>query len=159
MNSSWKWEKCTLNWSNLFCTDDINEPATLRTVIHSTLVAGISLRESWWNVALIIFTHSFVVFDRTNWMSVQFCWHFSLAELSAGCLSGEFSFNNLLWAFIMALAHTDIVHEGWLVKSPPTKRIWRAVSVFLDLFWFISSDWRDLEFVNFSIHPFLKILL
>ena len=28
----------------------------------------------------------------------------------------------------MALAHTEIVHEGWLVKSPPTKRIWRAVS-------------------------------
>lgn len=28
----------------------------------------------------------------------------------------------------MALANTEIVHEGWLVKSPPTKRIWRAVS-------------------------------
>lgn len=28
----------------------------------------------------------------------------------------------------MALANTEIVYEGWLVKSPPTKRIWRAVS-------------------------------
>jgi len=26
----------------------------------------------------------------------------------------------------MALANTEIVHEGWLIKSPPTKRIWRA---------------------------------
>ncbi|KAI9556953.1 Protein daughter of sevenless [Daphnia sinensis] len=26
----------------------------------------------------------------------------------------------------MALANTEIVLEGWLVKSPPTKRIWRA---------------------------------
>lgn len=23
----------------------------------------------------------------------------------------------------------EIVHEGWLTKSPPTKSIWRAVSV------------------------------
>lgn len=25
----------------------------------------------------------------------------------------------------------EIVHEGWLTKSPPTKRIWRAVSSFV----------------------------
>ena len=34
----------------------------------------------------------------------------------------------------MALANTEIVHEGWLVKSPPTKRIWRAVSLMDALF-------------------------
>lgn len=24
----------------------------------------------------------------------------------------------------------EVYHEGWLIKSPPTKRIWRAVSHF-----------------------------
>lgn len=30
----------------------------------------------------------------------------------------------------------EIVHEGWLTKSPPTKSIWRAVSntIFLNRF-------------------------
>ena len=25
--------------------------------------------------------------------------------------------------------NSDIHYEGWLIKSPPTKRIWRAVSM------------------------------
>lgn len=45
----------------------------------------------------------------------------------------QFVVYSLVWSDLqektaMALANTEIVHEGWLVKSPPTKRIWRAVS-------------------------------
>lgn len=28
----------------------------------------------------------------------------------------------------MTTANQETVYEGWLTKSPPTKRIWRAVS-------------------------------
>lgn len=28
----------------------------------------------------------------------------------------------------------EVVHEGWLIKSPPTKRIWRAVCFCFDIF-------------------------
>lgn len=34
----------------------------------------------------------------------------------------------------MSAGNREVVHEGWLIKSPPTKRILRAVCIVLTLF-------------------------
>lgn len=34
----------------------------------------------------------------------------------------------------MSTGNREVVHEGWLIKSPPTKRILRAVCICFDIF-------------------------
>lgn len=69
------------------------------------------------------------VSSRPGRPSLQFSYGSLLRILNRCCR--RLLRSSALFVDKMALANTEIVYEGWLVKSPPTKRIWRAVSFFI----------------------------
>lgn len=52
----------------------------------------------------------------------------------------------------MAKNPQEVVFEGWLTKSPPTKRIWRAVRFFV--YYYSHKCW----FVSFMNHYLINMI-